>query len=319
MENAIKKLDVRKHLPLALMVIDVNGLKLTNDAFGHETGDQLLKQVAELLNKTCRYDNVIGRMGGDEFCVIMPNTDETRADTVVAGIKETAAALKLMPIIVSLAVGYAVKHSPDQDIKSVMMTADNLMYKDKIKNGRAVRSQTIDMILGSINLNYSQEQIHTERVSQFSESIARAMNLSDREIKDIKTAGELHDIGKIMVPPQLLNKPGKLTREEFELIKRHPEIGYQMLKSVDEYAHLSEYILYHHERYDGSGYPEGLTGTSIPLYARIIAVADAFEAMTAPRPYQKTKTIEEAVEELTRCAGKQFDADIVSIFISQVL
>ncbi len=319
MEDSIRKLDTRKNFPLALMVIDVNGLKLTNDAFGHEMGDQLLIKVADLIKKVCRADDIVGRMGGDEYCMLLPHTDEIQAELIKERIKESAAHLKLEPIIVSLAVGFAVKRSPNQDIKAVMTTADNLMYKDKIKYGRAMKSHTIDMIIHNININYAQEQVHTERVSQFCETIAKAMNFSERDVKDIKTAGALHDIGKIMVPPHLLNKTGKLTHEEFELIKRHSEIGYQMLKSVDEYTHLSEIVLYHHERYDGTGYPEGLTGESIPLYSRIIAVADAFEAMTALRPYQKTKTKEAAVAELIRCAGVQFDPEIVTVFIEKVL
>ncbi len=145
------------------------------------------------------------------------------------------------------------------------------------------------------------------------------MNLSKKETQDLITAGELHDIGKIMVPPSLLNKPDKLTSDEFEVIKRHPGIGYQIIKSVDEYVHLADLVLHHHERWDGSGYPEGLSGKSIPLFSRIIAVADAFEAMTAVRPYQETKTNEEAIKELRRCSGTQFDPKIVEIFINKVL
>ncbi len=123
------------------------------------------------------------------------------------------------------------------------------MYRDKIKHGRAARTQTIEMILHNININYEQEQIHIERVSQYCLAIAMAMNFSKKEARDIKAVGALHDIGKIMVPPQILNKTDKLTKEEWEIIKRHPEIGYQMLKSVDEYSNLAEYVLYHHERW----------------------------------------------------------------------
>jgi diguanylate cyclase (GGDEF)-like protein/PAS domain S-box-containing protein len=319
MEESFRRLDVRKNLPLSLMVIDVNGLKLTNDAFGHEMGDRLLKKVADLIKKACRVSDVVGRMGGDEFCILLPHTDARHAETVMDRIKAAASRLKLEPVIVSLAVGFAVKSSPEQDIKAVMIEADNLMYRDKIRYGRAMRSQTIETILHNININYEQEQVHIERVSQFSESIAKAMGFPDKDVADVKTVGALHDIGKIMVPPQILNKTEKLTKEDWSIIKRHPEIGYQMLKSVDEYVQLAEYVLYHHERWDGKGYPEGLTGDSIPLYSRIIAVADAYEAMTAVRPYQKTKTPEDAVAELQRCSGTQFDPGIVQVFVEKVL
>lgn len=145
------------------------------------------------------------------------------------------------------------------------------------------------------------------------------MNFSKKEIQEIKTAGLLHDIGKVVVPPELLNKIEKLTDEEFELIKGHPETSYQILRSVDEYAAFATDVLYHHEHWDGSGYPQGLKGEEIPLNSRIIAVADAYEAMTAKRPYKETKTEDEAIAELKRCAGTQFDPDIVKVFIEKVL
>ncbi|SHH86462.1 PAS domain S-box-containing protein/diguanylate cyclase (GGDEF) domain-containing protein [Sporobacter termitidis DSM 10068] len=319
MEESIRKHDARKSLPLALMCIDVDGLKLTNDAFGHEVGDQLLKKVADLIKTVCRAGDIAGRMGGDEFCVLLRHTDARQAEAVRELLKTAAARLRLGPAIVSLAVGYAVKTSPEQDIKTIMTEADNLMYRDKIKHGRAMRSQTIETILRNINVNYEHEQVHVERVSHYCEAIAGAMRLGKKEIDDIRTVGALHDIGMIMVPPDILNKAGKLTKDEWAIIKRHPEIGYQMLKSVDEYAHLAEYVLYHHERWDGKGYPEGLAGEDIPLYSRIITAADAFEAMTARRPYRQTKTNAQAVAELWRNAGAQFDPDIVRVFVEKVL
>ena len=319
MEDAIERLDTRRNLPLTLLIVDVNGLKLTNDAFGHEAGDQLLIKVSRLLSRVCRKNDVLGRMGGDEFCILLPHTDEKQAEAIKERIKAATAKVKLEPVIVSLAVGFAVKTAPEQDVKAVMIEADNMMYRDKVKYGRAMRSQTIETILQNININYEQEQQHTERVSQYSEAIAAALSLSKREIAMVKTAGALHDIGKVMVPPRILNKPGMLSREEWEIIKRHPENGYQLLKSVDEYAYLAEYVLYHHERWDGSGYPEGLAGERIPLYSRIIAIADAFEAMTAVRPYQRMLSGEDAAAELVRCSGTQFDPDIVRVFVGKVL
>ena len=319
MEDIMALLNRTGCLPLTLMVVDVNGLKLTNDAFGHETGDQLLKTVARALKAVCRPADILGRMGGDEFLLILPDTGSDKASELKQQILLESSGLKMENVIVSLAVGYAVKSLPAQELKAVMTAADNQMYQDKVRFGKAMRSQTIQTVVTNINLRYKREQIHTERVSYFCEAIAIAMDMSDKEVQDIKTAGAFHDIGKIMVPPELLDKPSRLTREEFELVKRHPEIGYQMLKPVDEYAHLAEYVLYHHERWDGNGYPIGLAGERIPLYSRIIAVADAFEAMTAERPYQATKSKEEAAAELRRCAGTQFDPKIVELFTNNIL
>ena len=319
MEDTMMRLDTSRNLPFTIMVLDVNGLKLTNDAFGHQMGDKLLRTVADILKKVCRFDDIICRIGGDEFIILLPKTDEKQAEKIRQRINNAALNAKLDAVIVSLAIGYAVKTNHDEDIVSIKNNADKNMYKDKLQYGKTMRSQTIETVLRSINSKYDEEQIHTERVSQYCEVIARAMELSEKEISDIKTGGALHDIGKIVVSPEILNKPGKLTGWEFDLIKRHCETGYQILRQVGEYSALAELALYHHERWDGLGYPEGLRGERIPLGARIIAVADAFEAMTAKRAYQKSKTGEEAIVELLKHSGTQFDPEIVKVFIEKVL
>ncbi|SHF12109.1 PAS domain S-box protein [Alkalibacter saccharofermentans] len=315
MEEVIKKFNDTAYLPLSFLVIDVNGLKLTNDAFGHAMGDKLLKLVSNVLKKISNNEGIVGRMGGDEFCILMPNTDAKKADRLKNEIISMASRSKLDSLIVSVSVGYATKNKLEEKLENIMVMADNDMYKDKIKFGKTMRSRTIETVLRNINFKYDQEQIHTERVSQYCEAIAKEMNYATDKVAEIKTAGVLHDIGKIMIPPELLNKVGRLTNDEFEVIKRHPEIGYQILKSVDEYAMLAEAVLYHHERWDGKGYPEGLKGEDIPVVSRIVAVADAFEAMTAKRAYQSTRTVEEALSELVRCSGTQFDSAIVDLFV----
>ena len=313
-EETIKVLDTRKNLPLTVFSLDVDGLKLANDAFGHELGDQLLKSVAGILKLSCRPEDIIGRMGGDEFCILMKKTDENDSAKLKDRILNELSNLKQYPLKVSLAIGFAVKHSPEDDIKTIMMIADNRMYQDKIKTSKIMRSQTIQMALEHINSNCEHEQIHTDFVSLLCEAVARAINFDEKDVQEAKTAGLLHDIGKIMVPSQILSKTGELSKDEFNLVRRHPEIGYQMLKTVEEYTHLSEYVLYHHESWDGSGYPASLKGESIPLVSRIIAVAGFYEAMTARRPNQKPKTKSEAIKELKKGMGKQFDPEIVKVF-----
>ncbi|MDQ2087252.1 PAS domain S-box protein [Herbivorax sp. ANBcel31] len=315
MEDSIKRLDSKRSLPFSIITVDVNGLKLTNDAFGHEMGDRLLKEVANIIRKSCRSTDIICRTGGDEFDVLLPNTNSRETKAIIKRISEKAANTRIESIIVSLAIGYAVKENEEQDIFEILKEADNNMYKNKLKFGRIMRSKTIETVLLNINNKYDKEQIHTEMVSQFCEIIAKGLCLNEREIDGIKAAGILHDIGKIMVPPEILNKKEKLTDEEWEIIKRHPVTGYQILRGVDEYAWLAEFVLYHHERWDGRGYPEGLKKEEIPLQARIITVADAYEAMTAQRSYQITKVKNEALTELKRCAGTQFDPEIVEVFI----
>lgn len=318
-EAMLKKLDVKWNLPLAVMVLDVNGLKLINDAFGHEMGDRLLKAVAGIMKKVCREDDIVGRMGGDEFYILLPKTNKEEAEDIKKMIIAEACDVRLDSVIVSLATGYAVKTDVTQDINVILTMADNYMYKEKLRCGKAMRNKTIETVLCNINIKHYNEKLHTERVSECCEAITRAMDFNEKEIQNIKIAGTLHDIGKIMIPPELLNKPDKLTKEEFEIIKRHPEIGYQILKSVDEYASLAENILYHHERWDGTGYPEGLKGNEIPLHSRIIAVADAYEIMTGNYTYDKPKSDHEARAELERSAGSHFDPEIVRVFLEKVL
>jgi diguanylate cyclase (GGDEF)-like protein/PAS domain S-box-containing protein/putative nucleotidyltransferase with HDIG domain len=317
--KAIKDMDIRANLPLTVMTLDVNGLKLTNDAFGHTMGDRLLCTVADVLRKACRADDIIARLGGDEFAILLPQTNAAKAARIKARILQTAMRTKLDTVILSLAIGYSVKTTMQESVENVFTDADKLMYKEKFSQGKTMRNQTIDTVLKNINSKFEQEKIHTERVSQYCYMIASALNLSQREKAEIRVAGLLHDIGKIMVPSELLNKREKLTNEEFDIIKRHPETGYQILKSVDEYITISKYVLHHHERWDGRGYPAGLKGEEIPLQSRIITVADAYEAMTSKRVYQKTRTIDEAKAELMSCSGSQFDPAIVSAFLESVL
>jgi diguanylate cyclase (GGDEF)-like protein/PAS domain S-box-containing protein len=311
----LNKLDKLENLPLGIIVVDINGLKITNDAFGHDTGDRLIKLVGNILTQCCPPDSLIGRMGGDEFVILLPQKDEKKVEDIIDEIKKTGEKSKLESVVVSFAIGYAVKKQQGENIREIYKLADHNMYKDKIRNGKSVGGEIVENVLRTINSQYFQEQVHSERVAKYCEAIGKALNLRAREIHILKGAGALHDIGKITVSPQILNKRGKLSSEEFEEVKRHSEIGYQILRSVDEYLPMAEFVLCHHERWDGKGYPRGLKGEEIPLGARIISVADAFEAMTAKRSYQKTKTKEEALAELKKCAGTQFDPEVVDLFI----
>lgn len=317
-EDSLKRLDTPRNWPLAILVIDINGLKLTNDAYGHATGDQLIRSVADILRRSCRADDIIARTGGDEFIILLPQAGTEQASHVRQRIIRTAAHTRLESVIISMAVGYAIKTEAGQDIHDVQKEADNQMYKDKLKYSKVMRSQTIETVLRQINNKYDHEQVHTEKVSEYCGEVARALQLSEKEISEIRTVGALHDIGKIAIPPDILNKPDQLSHEEWEMIKTHAATGYNILKNVDEFAAYAEAVLHHHERWDGKGYPAGLKGTDIPLYSRIVAIVDAFEAMTSQRPYQKIKTRDEAVAELTRCAGTQFDPHLVQVFINQM-
>lgn len=319
LEEKMATLDTEENLPLGLVVVDVNGLKLTNDAFGHKMGDTLLQTTGEILQKAAASGEVVARMGGDEFIILLPRGGPRRAEEAMEHIRKEASRVVLGSVIFSLAMGYAVKRRREECLEDVQVQAENAMYKDKLKYGKIMRSQTVERVLSHINIRYDREQIHTERVAEYCEALARVLEYEESQVEMIKTAAVLHDIGKIMVPLELLNKEEPLSEEEFDIIKRHPQTGYEILKSVEEYAGLAEYVLYHHERWDGKGYPEGLRGEEIPMVSRIICVADAYEAMTASRPYQEARSREDAMAELERCAGIQFDPHLVSVFLEKVL
>src|SRR6056297_651523 len=319
MEDSIKRLDTDRNIPFSIISADINGLKLTNDAYGHEMGDKLIVTVAEMLKKSCREEDILCRIGGDEFVILLPNVSKKKVDEIIERIKEEEKNAKLDPLIVSLALGYSTKDKEEKNIFEVYKEADGKMYKDKLKNGRIMKNRTIETVLKKVNRRYDNEKKHSDLVSQYCRATAKAMKLSNKEIQDAKKAGALHDIGKIIMEPKILNKKSKLTEQEWEEVKKHSSTSYQLLKSVDKYTQIAEADLYHHERIDGNGYPEGLKEDEIPLLSRIISVADAYEAMTSERPYKTKKAKEEAVEELKKYSGSQFDKKTVDIFVNEVL
>lgn len=314
-EEELKRIDVKRYLPLSVAMVDINGLKLTNDAFGHLAGDAILTKVAEILKLECRANHTIARIGGDEFIILLPNTTEEEAENLIKRIYKTTAGEIFHNIIISISIGFDTKLSLDRSIEEVLIKAEENMYRKKISESQSMRNKTIQVILKTLNEKNEREKIHSERVSKISRAIGEMMNLDEEAVKEIATAGLMHDIGKIIISDDILNKPGKITEAEYQEIKRHTESGYQILRSVDAYSSLAENVLYHHERWDGRGYPRGLQGEEIPLIARIIAIADSYEAMTSNRPYREALSHEEAINELIRNSGTQFDPKIINLFI----
>lgn len=318
-EEELLRLDTLRNLPLSVIMIDVNGLKLTNDAFGHETGDLLLKKVAEIMKKECRNDDIVARLGGDEFSVILPKTDSVQAKLIMDRITGSADRENLRSIVISVAAGCATKATPDQNIDEIMKIAENNMYSNKITTGRQMRKKTFELITVNLFEKYSNEQDQTERMKKLAGRIGNAMRLSKDQISTLETISYYHDIGKIIIPPKLLNKPKDLSLEEYDLMQRHAEAGYQIMKSQEEYSSIAIYILSHHERWDGTGYPRKQKGNEIPLLSRILAVLDAYTAMTGNLPYKKSLSRESAIMELKKNAGLQFDPEIVDILTEIVL
>lgn len=309
----IEEMEKDPDAAVTVVFADINGLKLVNDAFGHHAGDELLRLVANRLESGFSKCGEVIRMGGDEFTVLLPGTSLSEARKWAEQVKSDVNSQTLYGVTPSISVGIASREKGELP-QEMIKRAENEMYRHKLSEVTSQKAETIRSILTTLYLKNPREEIHSRRVSEICYKIGIAMNLSKDELNLLKVIGNLHDIGKIAIDEAVLNKPGKLTPGEWELVRRHPEIGFRILASSGEYVDISEDILAHHEHWDGSGYPKGLVGEEIPWRARIIAVADAFDAMTAPRPYRSTVSPEEAVREILRCAGTQFDPEIARVF-----
>jgi diguanylate cyclase (GGDEF)-like protein/PAS domain S-box-containing protein len=318
-EEELMRFDIKQNLPLSVIMCDVNGLKMANDSFGHDSGDQLLIHAAEAIKKVCRKEDIIARIGGDEFIVLLPKTNTYEAAQIANQIKELASEVMAASIELSISYGYETKTTENQSIVEIISNAENHMHQHKLYERSSMRSKTIDLIMNTLFEKSSREAAHSNRVSGICQSIASKMNFNKDEINQLKIAGLIHDIGKIGVDEKVLNKPGRLSIDERRDIERHPEIGWRLLSSTNEFSELARFILNHHEKWDGSGYPNGLKGDAIPLEARIICVADSYDAMTSDRSYRKGLSKEEAIFELKRCSGTQFDTEIVNVFVNLVL
>ncbi len=318
-EQKLKAMNTSDHYPMGIMILDLNGLKIYNDAYGHEIGDQALLNVSKVLKRMLKNQEVIARIGGDEFAVLFPRTTTEALYEIKHRLIDEVSKLRTGNIEMSIAIGYDLLTSQKTNITEVQKNAENYMYRHKLADGMSTRNHAIQAILQTLTDKYEEEKIHSQRVSTFCVALGRALDLNQDSLKELELSGLYHDIGKISIPDAILDKPGKLTNEEYDIIKTHTEVGYNILRAADAYSNLAENALYHHERWDGKGYPRGLAGLEIPLFSRVINVCDSFEAMTANRPYKKKMTTEEAGKEIMRCSGTQFDPTLAKLFVSKVL
>ncbi len=317
-ENALRKLDREENLPISTIYGDVNGLKLTNDIFGHQAGDALLKKVAEILKKACRDGDIIARMGGDEFIILLPKTQASDSDKIVSRVKTDLSKEKIAAIKCSVSMGRDTKTCIDQEIESTVKNAENEMYKEKILSRTAVNSDMINTIITTLHDRSPREKQHSIAVSKLCRNIGKAMNLPETEIKKLKEIGFLHDIGKIVLSDDILRKESFLEEKEEKEMQQHSVVGYRILNIFDDTLDIAEGVYSHHESWDGTGYPKGLKGEEIPRLARILAVAQAYEAMI--NIFNKNaKSKEAAILEIKNLAGKKYDPDIVNVFIDSVL
>jgi len=311
----VKRLDVKRNLPLGIILADVNGLKLINDSFGHQVGDEFLIKIAKAFKNELRGDEIIARLGGDEFAILIPRTRQENILKIIQRIQEAFSRIEINDIKFSVACGFALKENNEESTHITFKRAEDIMYQNKLLMKSNYHKNAIEGIITTLHEKHPREESHSSRVRYYMEMFieAEAFDISNKAL--LETTGMLHDIGKIALDYSILEKPGTLDSDEFEAVKKHPEVGYRILSSAGVYQEILEGILYHHERYDGEGYPEGLKGEEIPILARILTVCDAYDAMRSDRPYREALTTDEAINELIKCSGTQFDPMITDFFI----
>lgn len=315
LEEELKRLDAEEYLPISIIMGDVNGLKLVNDAFGHQKGDELLQSAAQVFKSSNRKEDITGRWGGDEYVCILPKIDEKTVKGICNRIKQAYLEKCEQPIQLSISLGVATKKECSQDIYEVLKEAEDNMYKTKLMESKSIRNQISSTLQKVLHEKSHETKEHAQRLQEMANKMARYLSFSNAEADELGLLALLHDIGKVAIPEELLNKPGKLTTEEFKIVQSHCEIGYRIAGSIPELSYIAEGILTHHEKWDGSGYPRGLKGEEIPLFARIISIVDAYDVMVNGRIYKKKMKHEEAMEEITEHAGTQFDPSLVRLFI----
>lgn len=318
LEEEFVRLDVKRNYPLAVIMADVNGLKLANDSFGHAEGDNILKNAACLITEVCREDDIIARVGGDEFMILLPGTDTEDVEKIVARLRKSKYEETDTKLPLSLALGYAVKSDNSLNMTKLFKKAEEAMYKSKMAEKVKYRARAIKIITKVLFESNEWEKGHAKRVSEICEAIGKAMNLPKAEIKKLSYAGFYHDIGKVTIRDELLYKDNGLSEEDYENIRRHPETGYRILSSTNKTAELADYVLHHHEYWNGKGYPAGYENVEIPLFSRIIAVAESYDFLTNRPGVKRSYTKRRAFAEIRKGEGRQFDPEIVKIFAVEV-
>lgn len=300
-----------------IFVFDVDGLKLINDTLGHHYGDELLKKVVDILVAEIDPPDFAARIGGDEFVVVLYQPDQQRMEELERRYHRAVDAYNAenpsLPL--SLSLGWAIGEK-DVSLDVVFKEADNNMYRQKMHQSHSVRSAIVQTLMKALEERDYITEGHVERLGELTEEMGQRLGLTQGHIADLRLFAKFHDIGKVGIPDSILNKTGPLTDEETVVMRRHCEIGYRIARSAPDLEPIAQWILKHHEHWDGKGYPLGLSQEEIPIECRILGIVDAYDAMTSDRPYRKAMSPQAAVAEIGRCAGTQFDPVLAEIFIA---
>ncbi|MEW6622295.1 MAG: diguanylate cyclase [Bacillota bacterium] len=319
-DNEIRRLEGSREYPITIVSIDVDDLKVINDTMGHHKGDKILKNCAAVLKSSLRKSDILARIGGDEFAAILPRTDKKAADSVIERIKFVLAEYNNehpgLPL--SLSLGIATCMGPEEALNDVLKRADDMMYKTKHSSTFTTKGLIVNALLATLSERDFIANGHAFRLQKLGVQLGKKLGLSASQLNNLSILCQVHDLGKVGMPDRILFKGAPLSEEEWKVMRQHPQKGYRIAMSCVSLTSVAEFILKHHERWDGKGYPLGLKGEAIPLECRILAIIDAYDAMTNERPYRKAKSKEQAVEELRRCSGTQFDPVLVELFLQML-
>ncbi|NLO37550.1 MAG: diguanylate cyclase [Clostridiaceae bacterium] len=318
-EEELKRLNTKRQYPITLILGDCNGLKIANDIFGHLEGDRLLIAIADIMRKATRQEDIVARWGGDEFAVILPRTDEVTAASVRERILALCAEAEANPIRPSLALGSATNMDNSTDLDGLLKLAEDRMYRHKLMEGKSARNAILQSIKKMLYEKSYETEEHAGRMINIAHSFGRVIGLSIDEMEELSLLAVLHDMGKIGIPDHILRKNGRLTPDEWDIMKKHPEKGYNIAKSTPELSSIAQLILHHHEHWDGTGYPDGLHGEKIPKLSRVLAIIDAYDVITHHRAYKVAQSEIDALDEIKRCAGSQFDPELAQSFVHLML
>lgn len=318
-EEELNRLSDSREYPIAMISADLDDLKLINDTTGHQKGDQMLKAAAEVLKQSLRSSDILARVGGDEFVVILPRTDKKVGEDIIERLKENVTCYNREHAGLSLgfSMGVATAEDSSTPLTELFRQADDLMYQDKLQRSAGSRERLIDTFFATPHAETDKDdRDRALRMAGMCQKLGVKAGLSTRQLSNLVLLCRVHTLGKVAIPHRILVEEGPLTEKEYEIVCQHPQKGYEIAKTSPVLKETAELILKYHERWDGNGYPLGLKGEEIPVECRILAIVDAFCAMTSDRPHRRAVRKADAVAELKRCAGTQFDPALVEVFLS---
>ena len=314
-EEELKRLDSPRLYPINVIIMDINGFKLVNDTFGYKKGDEILKNTAKILKDCFRKEDIVARYGGDEFIILLPSTSTTVAASIVERVHSLFKFDSYKEFIMSLSIGITTKESKEQNINELIKVAEDNMYRHKLIEKQSSHSSIIISLEKALEERNYETHEHMDRMRILALELGKKLQFSEDKLDELSLLSSLHDIGKIAISDNIILSPLKLTNEEYEIMKKHTEIGFRIANSNSELALIAKGILSHHERWDGKGYPMGLEGRDIPITARIISIIDAYDAMTNDRPYRKAFSKGQVIAEIRKCSGTKYDPRLVEVFL----